>query len=35
LAAAKSKDVAAVTAAFKDVGGACKNCHDTFRKPED
>ena len=35
LAAAKTKDVAAVTAAFKDVGGACKNCHDTFRKPED
>ncbi len=35
LAAAKSKDVDAVTAAFKDVGGACKNCHDTFRGPED
>jgi len=35
LAAAKTKDVAAITAAFKDVGGACKNCHDTFRKPED
>src|SRR4029077_9770046 len=33
LAAAKTKDVAAITAAFKDVGGACKNCHDTFRKP--
>jgi len=26
---------AAVQAAFKEVGGACKNCHDTFRKPED
>jgi cytochrome c556 len=35
LAAAKTKDVAAVTAAFKEVGGACKNCHDTFRAPED
>jgi cytochrome c556 len=35
LAAAKTKDVDAITAAFKDVGGACKNCHDTFRKPED
>jgi cytochrome c556 len=35
LAAVKTKDVAAVTAAFKDVGGACKNCHDTFRGPED
>jgi cytochrome c556 len=35
LAAAKTKDVAAITAAFKDAGGACKNCHDTFRKPED
>ena len=35
LAAAKSKDVAAINAAFKDVGGACKNCHDTFRAPED
>jgi cytochrome c556 len=34
-AAAKTKDVAAITAAFKDAGGACKNCHDTFRKPED
>lgn len=35
LAAVKSKDVAAVSAAFKDVGGSCKNCHDTFRAPED
>jgi cytochrome c556 len=35
LAAAKAKDVAAVTAAFREVGGACKNCHDTFRAPED
>ena len=35
LAAAKSKDVAAVTAAFRDVGGSCKNCHDNFRSPEE
>jgi cytochrome c556 len=35
LAAAKARDIAAVTAAFRDVGGACKNCHDTFRAPED
>ena len=34
LAAVKSKDAAAVQAAFKEVGGACKNCHDTFRAPE-
>ena len=35
LAAVRSKDVASVQAAFKEVGGACKNCHDTFRGPED
>ena len=35
LEAAKAKDVAAVQAAFKEVGGACKNCHDTFRSPEE
>jgi cytochrome c556 len=35
LAAAKAKDVDAVGAAFKEVGGTCKNCHDTFRSPED
>jgi len=35
LAAVKTKDVDAVGAAFKEVGGACKNCHDTFRAPED
>ncbi len=35
LAATKAKDIDAVTAAFKDVGGSCKNCHDTFRGPED
>jgi cytochrome c556 len=35
LAAAKSKDLAAVNKAFRDVGGACKNCHDNFRAPEE
>jgi cytochrome c556 len=35
LAAAKAKDVAAVTAAFREVGGSCKNCHDNFRSPEE
>jgi cytochrome c556 len=34
-AAVKAKDGAAVSAAFKDLGGACKNCHDTFRSPEE
>ena len=35
VAAAKAKDVEAVGAAFKQLGGACKNCHDTFRSPEE
>ena len=35
LAAAKTKDADAVNKAFKDTGGACKNCHDTFRAPEE
>jgi cytochrome c556 len=35
VAAVKSKDVGAVGKAFKDVGGACKNCHETFRSPEE
>jgi cytochrome c556 len=35
LAAAKTKDVDAVNKAFKETGGACKNCHDTFRAPEE
>jgi cytochrome c556 len=35
LAAVKSKNIDAVKAAFKEAGGACKNCHDTFRSPED
>jgi cytochrome c556 len=34
LAATKSKDLDAVTKAFREVGGACKNCHDSFRAPE-
>lgn len=35
LAAAKTKDVDAVNKAFKEAGGSCKNCHDTFRAPEE
>ena len=35
LAAVKAKDVAGVQGAFKDVGGACKNCHENFRSPEE
>jgi cytochrome c556 len=35
VAAAKAKDVDAVGAAFKQLGGACKNCHDNFRTPEE
>lgn len=35
LAAAKAKDISAVRTAFRDVGASCKNCHDTFRSPED
>ena len=34
LAAVKAKDAAGLQAAFKEVGGACKNCHDNFRAPE-
>jgi cytochrome c556 len=34
LAAAQAKDVDAVNKAFREVGGACKNCHDNFRAPE-
>ena len=34
-AAVKAKDVAGVQAAFKEVGGSCKNCHDNFRAPEE
>lgn len=32
-AAAAGGDLAAVQAAFGAVGGSCKNCHETFRKP--
>jgi cytochrome c556 len=35
LAAVKSRDIDAVKGAFKEVGGSCKNCHDTFRSPEE
>jgi len=35
LAAVKAKDIDAVKGAFKEVGGSCKNCHDTFRSPEE
>ena len=33
-AAVKARDADAVGKAFKDLGGACKNCHDSFRAPE-
>ena len=32
--AAQSRDVDAVKKAFKELGGACKNCHEKFRAPE-
>lgn len=35
LAAVKAKDAAGAQAAFKEVGGSCKNCHDKFRSPEE
>jgi cytochrome c556 len=35
VSATKTKDLDAVTKAFRDVGGACKNCHDNFRSPEE
>ena len=35
LAAADSRDAAQVQAAVKELGGACKNCHDQFRLDED
>lgn len=34
-AAAGTGDIAAVRAQFGEVGKACKNCHDTFRAPEE
>lgn len=33
-AAVKAKDADAVGKAFRELGGACKNCHDGFRAPE-
>jgi cytochrome c556 len=35
LAAASSGDAGAVKTQFGEVGKTCKNCHDTFRSPED
>ena len=35
LAAANAGDIGAVKTSFSEVGKACKNCHDTFRAPED
>lgn len=35
LAAANAGDIGAVKASFGEVGKACKNCHETFRGPED
>jgi cytochrome c556 len=33
--AAKGGDKATISAAFRDVGGSCKNCHDKFRAADD
>jgi cytochrome c556 len=33
--ATESGDKATVAAAFREVGGACKGCHDKFRAPQD
>ena len=33
-AAVKARDGEAVGKAFRELGGACKNCHDGFRAPE-
>ena len=33
--AAASGDIASVRSQFGEVGKSCKNCHDTFRTPED
>lgn len=32
--AAAGGDLKAIEAAFKDAGGSCKNCHDTFREDD-
>jgi cytochrome c556 len=33
-AAGKANDEEAFKAAFQQMGGACKDCHETYRKPE-
>lgn len=33
--AAESGDKEAIATAFRDVGGSCRGCHDTFRVPQD
>jgi cytochrome c556 len=33
-AAVKARDADALGKAFRELGGACKNCHDSFRAPE-
>jgi cytochrome c556 len=33
--AAESGDKEAIASAFRDVGGSCRGCHDTFRVPQD
>jgi cytochrome c556 len=35
LAAANAGDLSAVKSTYGELGKACKNCHDTFRAPED
>jgi len=35
LAAANASDLRAVKSTYGELGKACKNCHDTFRAPED
>jgi cytochrome c556 len=35
LAAANASDLSAVKSTYGDLGKACKNCHDTFRSPEE
>ena len=35
LAAANAGDLDTVRSTYGDLGKACKNCHDTFRSPED
>ena len=35
LAAVNASDLSAVKSTYGDLGKSCKNCHDTFRSPED